>query len=299
MDLSKNHAPLLDSPKTSPSRNARHCPQTPRRVTWTTLLCTGMLALLAGCSAAGSTGRPAAGGGSPPTGQRSAETAPAESPRAESANPRSAAPASPRRREGSVSACSSRALLDEVRRNTENPSQRAVIVRVEIARCRNGYAHVFAIPRTGPSGHATAEGEQFFLRYRHGAWSNVATGTGISCADPDAGRSLLGACTALGYGTAAHPARITNPQVVADRLLRAWMRHDTVAAGRLVSNVATMEALFSEEAPTSAPETIPCRPAGLGLFACSYTLSSHAELTVVVGGGASAGYGVTGVEWGD
>jgi hypothetical protein len=35
-----------------------------------------------------------------------------------------------------------------------------------------------------------------------------------------------------------------------------------------------MEALFSEEAPTSAPETIPYRPAGRGLFACSYTLSS-------------------------
>jgi hypothetical protein len=218
--------------------------------------------------------------------------------RAAPANPtpaRSTAPA-PSRRQDASAACSSRTLLAWVRSSTENPS---AIVRVQIARCRNGYAHVFAIPRTGPSGQATTEGEQFFLRDRHGVWSDVGSGTGISCTDPDAGRSLLGACTALGYATTAHLERITSPQVAADRLLRAWMRHDTVAAGRLVRNGATIEALFSERAPTSAPVTIPCRPAGRGLFACSYTLSPHAELTVVVGGGASAGYGVTGVEWGD
>jgi hypothetical protein len=186
-----------------------------------------------------------------------------------------------------------------VRHDIEIPSQRAEIVGVEIARCRNGYAHIFAVPRQGPSAHATAEAEQFFLRYRHGAWSSVDSGTGLSCTDPDASRFLVAACTALGYVTTAHFERITDPQVAADRLVRAWMRHDTVAAGQLVRNGATMEAMFSEHAPTSEPEAIPCRPVGGGLFACSYTLSPHAELTVLVAGGASAGYAVTGVEWGD
>jgi hypothetical protein len=35
------------------------------------------------------------------------------------------------------------------------------------------------------------------------------------------------------------------------------------------------------------------------VFVCSYPFAAHAELTVVVEGGASAGYGVTGIEFGD
>jgi hypothetical protein len=35
------------------------------------------------------------------------------------------------------------------------------------------------------------------------------------------------------------------------------------------------------------------------VFVCSYHVAEHAELTTIVRGGASAGYGVSGVEFGD
>jgi hypothetical protein len=88
-------------------------------------------------------------------------------------------------------------------------------------------------------------------------------------------------------------------QVVADHLVRAWMRHDTAAAGELTRNGAPIEVLFSQQAPSTAPTPIPCRLFSLGQFACSYTLAPRAELTIIVAGGASAGYEVIGAEFGD
>jgi len=57
--------------------------------------------------------------------------------------------------------------------------------------------------------------------------------------------------------------------------------------------------VFNHRPPTTAPEAIPCRLLSPGRFACSYTLAPHAQLTIVVAGGASAGYEVTGLEFGD
>lgn len=124
-------------------------------------------------------------------------------------------------------------------------------------------------------------------------------GRGLACGDPDAGRALLRACTALEYRTTAVLQRISDPQVVADQLMRAWMRHDTSAANQLTRDGAPIAVLFSHQAPSTAPTPIPCRLFSLGQFACSYTLAPHAELTIMVAGGASAGYEVTGVEFGD
>jgi hypothetical protein len=87
--------------------------------------------------------------------------------------------------------------------------------------------------------------------------------------------------------------------VAADRLVDAWMHHDAVAAARLTRDESVIEALFSEHPLDTAPEVIRCRSFSPGRFACSYTLAPHAQLTIIVAGGASAGYEVTGLEFGD
>ena len=92
--------------------------------------------------------------------------------------------------------------------------------------------------------------------------------------------------------------RIADPQLAADRLVAAWLGGDRTAAGTLTSPAVTQR-LFSESPPAKRPVTLPCRLAGPGEFVCSYHIAEHAELTFIVRGGASAGYGVSGVEFGD
>jgi hypothetical protein len=92
--------------------------------------------------------------------------------------------------------------------------------------------------------------------------------------------------------------RISDPQVAADRLVDAWVRGDRAAARRLAGEAVT-DRLFGEAPPAQAPAALPCRLAELAVFVCSYPIAERAELTVVVQGGASAGYGVSGVELGD
>jgi uncharacterized protein DUF4232 len=92
--------------------------------------------------------------------------------------------------------------------------------------------------------------------------------------------------------------RISDPQVAADRLVAAWLEGDRAAAGKLASQAVT-ERLFSETPPDHRPAALPCRLADLGVFVCSYPLAERAELSLFVAGGASAGYRVDGVEFGD
>jgi Protein of unknown function (DUF4232) len=99
--------------------------------------------------------------------------------------------------------------------------------------------------------------------------------------------------------TAPRDDRISDPQVAADRLVAAWMRGDRAAAGRLTTP-AVVERLFSEAPPAAAPEALPCRlVAGQAVFVCSYPIAERAEVSLFVEGGASAGYRVVGVEFGD
>ena len=79
----------------------------------------------------------------------------------------------------------------------------------------------------------------------------------MSCSDPDASRALLRACTALAYRTTAHLDRRHDPQVAADRLVQAWTRHNSAAAGQLTRDESPIEVLFSHRAPTTAPEAYP------------------------------------------
>jgi hypothetical protein len=43
--------------------------------------------------------------------------------------------------------------------------------------------------------------------------------------------------------------------VAADRLVRAWMSYDTIAALQLTRDDAPVEGLFSEHVPTSTPRS--------------------------------------------
>jgi hypothetical protein len=123
----------------------------------------------------------------------------------------------------------------------------------------------------------------------------------------DLGRETrFGTCRSIGVQAlrpAAPPAtpsfdRISDPQVAADRLVAAWMAGDRAAARKLTSQAVT-EQLFGESPPAHRPVAEPCRLADLGLYVCSYPFAEHAALSVFVVGGASAGYGVRGVEFGD
>jgi hypothetical protein len=96
-------------------------------------------------------------------------------------------------------ACTEETLLPLMKRKFDDPANKLIIERVEIKRCRNHYAHVFAITAANPSGQPQYENEQLFLRYVNGHWESVAEGTGISCDDPDLLAELRTACRALGY----------------------------------------------------------------------------------------------------
>ena len=201
----------------------------------------------------------------------------------------------------SRAACTSRAILPLLKRKFDNPSGELTIVRADIKRCRNGYAHVFAISGHNPPGHPQYENEQLFLRDVNGAWQSVAEGAGIACSDADITTAMLRACRALDYPTHTTPApipRVSDPQVAANRLVDAWMRGDQVAARKLTGQTVT-DRLFSESPPAKTPAALPCRLAHPAVYVCSYPLAEHAELTIIVQGGASAGYGVSGVEFGD
>jgi len=93
--------------------------------------------------------------------------------------------------------------------------------------------------------------------------------------------------------------RISDPQVAADRLVAAWLGGDRAAARKVSTRQVVIDQLFAESPPAHRPVALPCRLADLGLYVCSYPLAQHAELSVFVVGGASVGYGVRGVEFGD
>jgi hypothetical protein len=92
--------------------------------------------------------------------------------------------------------------------------------------------------------------------------------------------------------------RISDPQVAADRLVAAWLGGDRAAARKLTTQAVT-DRLFGEAPPAGRPQAQPCRLVDLGLFLCSYPLAAPNELSVWVRGGASAGYGVSRIEFVD
>lgn len=87
-----------------------------------------------------------------------------------------------------------------MKRKFDDPAIGLSIESVEIERCRNDYAHVFAITRRNPPEDPNQyENEQLFLHFVEGQWQSVAEGTGISCGDNDLLSELVAPCRALGY----------------------------------------------------------------------------------------------------
>ena len=96
-------------------------------------------------------------------------------------------------------ACTPDAFLPLLKRKFDDPAAGLIIERVDVKRCRNNYAQVFAITAADPSGRSEYENEQLFMRRVNGRWESVAEGTGISCEDPDLPTEMLSTCRALGY----------------------------------------------------------------------------------------------------
>jgi hypothetical protein len=198
----------------------------------------------------------------------------------------------------SDAACSSQAILPLLKRRFD--SGELVIVRADIKRCRNGYAHVFAISRPNPPGHPQYENEQLFLRDVNGAWQSVAEGTGIACSDADITAAMLRACRALDYSThATAPPMppISDPAMAARQVFEAWQ----VGSQRRALGAATPAAvgtLFVFQ-PSQAKELrfTGCHLTSPG-FHCGY-LSTNVGLYYIdmrVQGGASAGYRVVSID---
>lgn len=96
-------------------------------------------------------------------------------------------------------ACSPTVLLPIMKARFDDPATELIIERVDVERCKNGYARVYAVPRTNPEGHPQYDAEQLFLRKVKDEWHVVAEGTGIGCTDADLTVALEKACRALGY----------------------------------------------------------------------------------------------------
>lgn len=198
----------------------------------------------------------------------------------------------------SGAACSSQAILPLLKRKFD--SGELVIVRADIRRCRNGYAHVFAISRPNPPGHPQYENEQLFLRDVNGSWQSVAEGTGIACGDADITAAMLRACRALGYPTHATPTptpRISDPVLAVRQVFEAWQAGDQRRALG-AATPAAVRTLFAFK-PSQAKDLrfTGCQSLSPG-FHCGY-LSTNAGLYYIdmrVQGGATAGYRVVSID---
>ncbi len=96
-------------------------------------------------------------------------------------------------------ACTQEVLLQTLKSRFDDPTTGLIIERADVRRCRDGYAHVFAVAERDASGSPRFENEQLFLRFVDGRWQSVAEGTGISCDDDDKTPEHAAACLALGY----------------------------------------------------------------------------------------------------
>jgi hypothetical protein len=199
-------------------------------------------------------------------------------------------------------ACTSQALLPLLKHKFDNPSSELTIVRADIKRCRNGYAHVFAIPRHNPPGHPQYDAEQLFLRYSNGSWQSVAQGQGIACSDGDITAAMLRACRALDYPTnPTHPTpaptpRISDPALAAGHLFDAWQARDRQRALQAASPTAVRALLAIS--PSPRPQFTGCRSRSLG-FDCVYFYPNADGVFYIdmrVEGGASAGYRVVAID---
>jgi hypothetical protein len=101
-----------------------------------------------------------------------------------------------------ASACEPQAFLPVLKAAFDNTAEELRVVRVDVRRCRNGYAQVVAVPDTSvckPGIEHCYDSVQVWLRLDDGEWKILNSGTGISCEDTDLSPTLRPACRALGY----------------------------------------------------------------------------------------------------
>lgn len=98
----------------------------------------------------------------------------------------------------SVDPCSADYLVPWFKSFIDGTAPDLIIVDAEVVACRDGYAHVYAIPQQNPEGQNQYDSEQFWLKWEDGDWVGVAQGTGITCSDTDRTPEHAAACDALG-----------------------------------------------------------------------------------------------------
>jgi hypothetical protein len=86
--------------------------------------------------------------------------------------------------------------------------------------------------------------------------------------------------------------RVSDPKKAADLLVDAWVRADKAAAAK-VATKDVVTRLFSDDRSGEDPAPGTCKLAAPGEFHCTYPMGT-AKFNLVVEGGASAGYLVTG-----
>lgn len=101
----------------------------------------------------------------------------------------------------SAPSCEPSSFLPLLQETYDDPGAGLAVVEVRVERCRDGFAQVFAIPDDSacePGLGGCFESEQVFLRADGGAWTILASGTGLTCGEED-DPALAEACGALGY----------------------------------------------------------------------------------------------------
>jgi hypothetical protein len=115
----------------------------------------------------------------------------------------------------SPASCSAQVFLPVLRRELDNEAQKLRIVEVEVARCRNGYAQVFAVPDRSvcqPGVGYCYETEQVFLRWTSSRWRILTYGTGITCeAGGETAPVVRRVCERLGYPQATRSSAPAAP----------------------------------------------------------------------------------------
>jgi energy-coupling factor transporter ATP-binding protein EcfA2 len=104
---------------------------------------------------------------------------------------------------------------------------------------------------------------------------------------------------AVAFRLAAGEERQLEVPVTEERVRVRQVAADRGAAAKVATKTVVAR-LFSADRSSQEPGRGSCRLAKPALFICSYPLSpGQSELSLVVQGGASAGYLVTGFEFGD
>jgi len=90
--------------------------------------------------------------------------------------------------------CAPSRLLPVLQGWFDDPAVELRVARVKVPACRNGFAHVIAVPRVNPKGHSQYDSLTVYLQDTAGQWRTLGDGSDVSCDEPQ----VAPACRALG-----------------------------------------------------------------------------------------------------